>query len=176
MQTVSLLGIQSRCYKLGRRQSLHEFNTIHLIPPEEIRWMKQRILTSTLIALLAFLLIGRIVTADGARAIWAVNDGEKIEQDDLNAPQKRGNSVWDGKRIKLFGARNEIIAFQLIVEADASGIKQLSATLPEFKRKGSRHKILYSPPGTDPSQTVGRPIQLFSVNYLNVTRATGASW
>lgn len=138
--------------------------------------MKQRVLTSALIALLVFLNFGRNATADGARAIWAVNDGEKIEQDDLNASQKRGNSVWDGKRIKLFGARNEVIAFQLIVEADASGIKQLSAALPELKRKGSQHKILYRPPGTDPSQTVGRPIQLFSVNYLNVTRATGASW
>ncbi len=139
--------------------------------------MKQRVLTSALIALLALNAnVGRSATADGERAVWAVNDGEKIEQDDLNAPQKRGNSVWDGKQVKLFAARNEIIAFQLIVEAGASGVKQLSAALPELKRKSSQHKILYRPPGTDPSQTVGRPIQLFSVNYLNVTRPTGASW
>src|SRR5438128_2569559 len=74
-------------------------------------------------------------------AIWAVSDSEKIEQDDLNHPRKLSNSVWDGKRIKLFGARNEIIAFQVIVEASGAGIKQLSASLPELKLKGSKRTI-----------------------------------
>jgi hypothetical protein len=32
------------------------------------------------------------------------------------------NTAWDGHKIKIFGARNEIIAFQLIVEADKEGI------------------------------------------------------
>lgn len=45
--------------------------------------------------------------------MWAVGDGEKIERDDLNNPLKRGNSVWDRRQVKLFGTRNEIIAFQL---------------------------------------------------------------
>lgn len=118
----------------------------------------------------------RSITADHERAVWAVSDGEKIERDELNSPLKRDNSVWDGKRIKLFAARNEVIAFQLIVEAGASGIKQLYAALRELSLKGGKQKIIYRPPGSDPSQTVGRPIQLFSVNYLNVTRPTGASW
>src|ERR1700741_859678 len=56
--------------------------------------------------------------------IWAVNDGEKIERDDLNNPNKRANSAWDGRKVKIFGARNEIIAFQLIVEADQDGINR----------------------------------------------------
>src|SRR4030095_1345696 len=53
--------------------------------------------------------------AAAVRAIWAVNDGEKIERDDLNNPNKSANSAWDGKKIKIFGAHNEIVAFQLIV-------------------------------------------------------------
>lgn len=48
-----------------------------------------------------------------AQTMWAVGDGEKIERDDLNNPLKRGNSVWHGRQVKLFGTRNEIIAFQL---------------------------------------------------------------
>ena len=51
------------------------------------------------------------------RHVWAVNDGEKVERDDLDNPNKTANSAWDGHKIKIFGARNEIIAFQLIVEA-----------------------------------------------------------
>src|SRR5215813_13482852 len=125
---------------------------------------------------LALIFLNAGAVAQQARAIWAVSDGEKIERDELNSPYKRGNSVWDGKRVKLFGARNEAIAFQLIVEAGDSGVKQLSAALPELRLKDGRQKIVYRAPGADPSQTVGRPIQLFAVNYLNVTQATGASW
>jgi hypothetical protein len=58
--------------------------------------------------------------------IWAVNDGEKVERDDLGNGNESANSAWDGSKIKIFGARNEIIAFQLIVEAGQSSIKQLT--------------------------------------------------
>src|SRR5262245_52399536 len=86
-------------------------------------------------ACLAFSFLNASATAQTAYTIWAVSDGEKIERDELNSPHKRGNAVWDGKRVKLFGARNEVIAFQLIVEAGASGIRRLSAALPELSLK-----------------------------------------
>ena len=108
--------------------------------------------------------------------IWAVNDGKKIEKDDLNNPHKAANSVWDGRKIKLFGARNEIIAFQLIVEADRKGISALSVSLRDLTQRGGKAKIVYAPPAADPTQYVGRPIQLFSVNYMNVTAPTQADW
>src|SRR5580765_4768607 len=130
--------------------------------------MEPRILTIALAALL-------VLKADSPLTIWAVGDGEKIDRDELNSPYKRGNRVWDGTKIKLFGARNEIIAFQVIVEAGPSGIAQLSATLPQLISENGQ-KIVYRPPGRDSSESVGRPIQLFAVNYLNVMKATGASW
>src|SRR5262247_1806116 len=112
---------------------------------------------------LAFIFLNASATAQTAHVIWAVSDGEKIERDESNSPYKRGNSVWDGKRVKLFGARNEVIAFQLIVEAGASGVSRLSAALPELRLKGGLEKIVYHAPGADPSRTVGRPIELFAV-------------
>lgn len=108
--------------------------------------------------------------------IWAVNDGERIRRDDLNNPNKQGNSTWDGNKIKLFGGRNEIIAFQLIVESGEKGIHELSASLPELSQKGGKSKILYSPPDKDPTLYYGRPIQIFSENYVYVPSATNASW
>nr|MDQ3011949.1 hypothetical protein [Acidobacteriota bacterium] len=57
-----------------------------------------------------------------AQTVWAASDGEKIERDDLRSAIKRANSVWDGRVVKIFGARNEIIAFQLIVEANGPNI------------------------------------------------------
>jgi len=59
----------------------------------------------------------------------------------VNSPLKSRNAVWDGKRVRLFGARNEVIAFQLIVEAGSSGIKQLSAALPELQELDEARRL-----------------------------------
>ena len=110
----------------------------------------------------------------GVRSIWAVGDGEKIDETRLESPLAALNSVWDGKTVRLFAARNEIVAFQVIVVADAKGIGALSAALPRLQ--GTRETIVYAAPAADPTLSVGRPIQLFSVHYLNVTKATKADW
>ena len=108
--------------------------------------------------------------------VWAVTDGEKVEQDDLASPLRERNAAWDGQRVRLFGARNEVLAVQVIVEADARGIGALSASLPELRRRGSGERIVYAAPSPDPSESAGRPIQLFSVHYMNVTEPSRANW
>ncbi|HEY8227450.1 MAG TPA: glycoside hydrolase domain-containing protein [Pyrinomonadaceae bacterium] len=115
-------------------------------------------------------------TKGSVRTVWAVNDGEKIERNDLNNPNKRGNSAWNGQKIKIFGARNEIIAFQLIVEADQAGIDRLKVTLPQLAQKGVKTRIVYAAPALDPTNYVGRPIEIFSVNYMNVEVPSHAEW
>ena len=81
-----------------------------------------------ILSILFVLIVGpRIAPAESAvRAIWAVNDGEKVERDDRAHPARAGNSAWDRRRVRLFGARNEIVAVQVIVEADAKGHRRLS--------------------------------------------------
>jgi hypothetical protein len=115
-----------------------------------------------------------VPAAAGVRAVWAVNDGERVDQDDLADPARSSNSAWDGHRVRLFGARNEIVAFQVIVEADPAGLAAVSVALPELRHGESR--IAHRPPASDPSLSVGRDIQLFSLHYLDVTRETKASW
>jgi hypothetical protein len=110
----------------------------------------------------------------GVRRIWAVNDGEKIERDATNHPASARNSVWDGRTIHLFGGRNEIVAFQVIVEADARGIDALSLRLPALA--SARDRIAYQAPAADPTDFVGRPIQIFSEHYMLVTTPSNASW
>jgi hypothetical protein len=130
--------------------------------------------------LLSAALLSCVLLRAGALAsvagVWAVNDGEKVERDDLNNPNGRGNSAWDGRTVRIFGARNEVIAFQVIVEAGREGIKSLTARLPELRLRGGGARIAYAPPAADPTEYVGRPIQVFSVNYMNVTEPTHASW
>jgi Domain of unknown function (DUF4091) len=112
----------------------------------------------------------------GVARLWAVGDGDKVERDDLASPLAARNSAWDGTRIRIFGARNEVIAFQVVVESDARGIRALSAALPELRQRGGSGRIAYAPPGADPSASVGRPLQLFGVHYMNVTETTHAEW
>jgi hypothetical protein len=110
----------------------------------------------------------------GVRRVWAVGDGEKIERDATNHPASARNSVWDGRAIHLFGARNEIIAFQVIVEADAQGIRALSISMPELVSAADR--ISYKAPSADPTDYVDRPIQIFTEHYMLVTAPSHASW
>src|SRR6185369_13849137 len=129
---------------------------------------------SFVLSTLLLVLPGASFALGSVKTIWAVNDGEKVERDDLNNPNKRANSAWGGRKIKIFGARNEIIAFQLIVEADQAGINRLAVTLPQLKSGKSR--ITYTAPGSDPTNYAGRPIQIFSVNYMNVEMPSHAEW
>src|SRR5829696_6269845 len=124
---------------------------------------------------LACLFQGTALAGQPAR-VWAVNDGEKVERDDLTNRNRASNSAWDGRRIKIFGARNEVVAFQVVVEAGAAGIGELRVALPELKMRGGGGRIRYVPPAADPTDYAGRPVQLFSVNYMNVTETTRANW
>jgi hypothetical protein len=120
--------------------------------------------------------LGPALAQAGVTRVWAVSDGEKIEQDDVSSALRAGNSAWDGKTVHAFGARNEVIAFQVMVQSDARGIQSLTAALPELRQRGGKGRIAYAAPDADPSQTVGRPIEIFAVHYLNVTETTHASW
>jgi hypothetical protein len=124
------------------------------------------------------LLIGVLMVTTAAHAdvrrVWAVNDGEKIERDARDHEASTRNSVWDGRTVRLMAARNEIVAFQVIVEADQKGVKEVSLRLPVLVSGANR--IDYRPPAADPTDYVGRPIQIFAVNYMQVTTPSHASW
>jgi hypothetical protein len=110
----------------------------------------------------------------GVASVWAVSDGDKVARDDVASPLRAGNAAWDGHAVRLFGARNEVIAFQVVVEADDRGLDAVSVALPELRQGDVR--ITHAPPAEDPSLSVGRPIQLFSVNDMKVTQESHASW
>src|SRR4051812_18506781 len=72
--------------------------------------------------------------AAGVGAVWANEGGDKVTQDELRATTNAAgvvNSVWDGTRVKLFGAKNEVVNFNLILEAPsgASSVRVAFDTL-----------------------------------------------
>jgi hypothetical protein len=67
-------------------------------------------------------------------AVWAVNDGEKIYKTDLNNCKKKFNSVWDGRKAALFSGRNEVTAFQIIVENLSRDIHDMRVDMTPFRK------------------------------------------
>ncbi len=64
----------------------------------------------------------------GLGAVWANEGGDKVTQESLRATADADavrNSVWDGERIRLFAARNEIVSFNLVLEAPEKPAQQV---------------------------------------------------
>ncbi|NIM93165.1 MAG: DUF4091 domain-containing protein [Anaerolineales bacterium] len=121
----------------------------------------------------------RIAVGTGIARVWAVDDGEKVKQGDLNHPQASGenNVVWDGERIRIYGARNEVVAFQLILQAGSSGSEGVNIQISDL-RKGA-----YAIPGSesgplDPYDYRGRYVELFTEHYLQIDEPSrgGTAW
>ena len=106
----------------------------------------------------------------GIECVWAVDDCEKVRQEDLAhwAKSSPENEVWDGKRIHLFGGRNEIIAFQLIVQAKNGGASRVRVQLDSLT--SGRGVIKNVPRSANPFDFVGRRIEMFTESYVDVRK------
>jgi len=112
----------------------------------------------------------------GIANVWAVNDGEKVKRDDLANPEREKNSVWDGRRLAIFGARNEVVAFQLILQAGAGGAKDVDVMLSELVRKPGGERLAWKSETPDPTDTRDRQIERFTEHYLNIEKPSPPGW
>ncbi|MCA9670535.1 MAG: DUF4091 domain-containing protein [Myxococcales bacterium] len=122
-------------------------------------------------AALAMILAGGSARADIA-AVWALDDGTKIKADALSHALKARNGTFDGQTIKIFGARNETVAFQVIVEGGSAATSDVNVTLDAVGT--IKNGAVSNDPDT---YFVGRNIELFQQVYLNVRkRSKGLVW
>ena len=103
-------------------------------------------------------------------AVWA-NDGEdKVTQDELRATNGSvvANSLWNGQTIGLFGAKNEVINFNLILEAAATSATNVSVSLSNLIGPAGS-VIRYSPRSTSNLfNWTTTESELFYVRYLQI--------
>src|SRR5262245_50584000 len=111
----------------------------------------------------------------GVRTVWAIGDGDKVKRDAQGSGLTAPNAVWHDGGVHVFAARNEIVAFQVMVQADARGLSRLTARLPALTAAGGE-SIVYRAPPADPTDFVDRPIQLFVEHYMRVEKPSNASW
>jgi hypothetical protein len=113
----------------------------------------------------------------GIKRVWALDDGEKIKKEDVNNPlaSDPDNLVWKNNKINLFGARNEIIAFQIIIQAEKGGVEAVNVTVSDLKNGGYLIKGSSGGPA-DPFNYQEKNIELFTEHYLNITKRTPPFW
>ncbi|MFL6449729.1 MAG: glycoside hydrolase domain-containing protein [Bryobacteraceae bacterium] len=118
-------------------------------------------------------------TADSAptniSGVWANEGGDKVAQDELRATKhvenKTGtilNRAWDGTRIKLSGAENEVVSFNLVLEA--ANAPAAKVTVEFDKLSGPNGALIQSRPtsGNGVFSWVNRPIELFYARYQKI--------
>lgn len=126
----------------------------------------------TLLALALAIALPRVAT--GAPLVWAIDDGEKIKQDAPPEALARGagNPVWSpGQPIRLFAMKNETVAFQIVVAADASPLAGVTVELESLATESTA--IANAPGAVDPTRYVGRPIERFVEHFFDVPRPSG---
>jgi hypothetical protein len=113
----------------------------------------------------------------GISRVWAIDDSEKIRQDDINNSLALdvNNAVWMNNTINIFGGRNEIVAFQLIIQADDAGANQVNVAVSDLLNGNSTIPGSAKGPA-DPFDYRGRNVELFTEHYLNIVKRTPPLW
>ena len=107
----------------------------------------------------------------GIAAFWANDGGDKVTRDECRAsdnPQAVHNRVWDGSQIKIFGARNEVVSFNLILEAGTGGANQVSVSFDALTGPGGAVITSLPASGDGVFNWVERNIELFYIRFLQI--------
>ncbi|HNR40613.1 MAG TPA: DUF4091 domain-containing protein [Bacteroidales bacterium] len=129
------------------------------------------------VQILLILLVSSCSPDPGIKRIWAVDDGEKIKKEDISNPisSEPANATWKNNTISLFAARNEIIAFQLIIQAGKAGAKQVNVSISDLKNGSSVIPGSDASP-SDPFDYRGKYVELFTEHYLNMIKRSPPLW
>jgi len=103
--------------------------------------------------------------------VWANEGSDKVTRDELRAtsdPNAVPNSVWDGTTISLFGAHNEVVAFNLVLEAPTTDATDVNVSLISLTGPSGASITTTSASGDGIFNYVDRNIELFYVRYLEI--------
>lgn len=144
--------------------------------------MKKSMSFSTVIAVFGLLALSPMTSAfadpaaaprSNIAAVWANDGNDKVMQHERRAAvnaRSVQNSHWTGTEVKLFGAKNEVVSFNLIVEAEAArAAKNVSVAFSRLDGPGG--SSIVTQPASDKEglfDWTKRPIELFFVRYLKI--------
>ena len=114
-----------------------------------------------------------LTAAGPVTAVWANTGEDKVTRDELRTLTGHRpvlNRSWDGRSVRLFGAKNEVVAFNVVLEAGSNrAAKQVSV---QFDRlTGPNGFSIRSLPAANQEgifDWTQRDIELFYVKYLQI--------
>lgn len=115
----------------------------------------------------------------GVEAIWANDGGDKVlkhERRALDGASSVSNRVWQNKEIHLFGARNEVVQFNVILEAGDAGAENVSVALKRLEGPSGRVISRENASVDNLYDWTVRPIELFYVRYLQIKGLSALSY
>lgn len=118
-------------------------------------------------AILTGLMLLKVSSAWG-QSVWVMDDGERIRQDDTTSRFKQGvdNPVWSPTQpVRLIGMRDEVVAFQVVIEAGPSNLKGVRVELDALYGPDA-NLITNSSAPYDPTSFQGRWIERFVEHYF----------
>jgi hypothetical protein len=113
----------------------------------------------------------RFLTGNGPiSAVWANTGEDKVTREELRARKNTvvPNSAWTGTQVSIFGAKNEVVAFNLVLEAATTAATDVTVEFDTLTGPGGA-KIESVP--TDKNGVYNwlkRDIELFQVRYLQI--------
>jgi hypothetical protein len=113
---------------------------------------------------------GRRDAATAITAVWA-NDGEdKVTRDELRASRGQSvtNSLWNGTAITLFGAKNEVININLILEAATRSATNVSVTMSNLSGPNGSVIRYAARPTSNLFDWTSTESELFYIRYLQM--------
>ena len=125
---------------------------------------------ASLVFFIVLMLTGSPAKAQVSVVAWANTGEDKVTNDELRLSRSGAdvtNSAWDGESINLFGGRNEVVNFNVVLEAP-SGATNVSVSFDLLE--GLPGSAISSRPtsGNGVFNYVGRNIELFFVRYLQI--------
>lgn len=129
-----------------------------------------RLVVVLAIALMQISFVNVVSGQTGIAAIWANDGRDKVTRDDLRVSRDNknvANSVWDGTTIKIFGGLNEVVDFNLILEAP-NGANNVSVSFTSLTGPNGNQISSIPASGNQVFSFVDRNIELFYVRYLQI--------
>lgn len=110
--------------------------------------------------------------------------GDKVTRDELRASKNVENltgtiknRAWDGASITLSGARNEVISFNMVLEAANSAAAGVAVSFDKLTGpNGATIATAQKASGNGVFNWVNRPIELFYMRYLQIKGMSGFGW
>ena len=109
--------------------------------------------------------------AGSLAAVWANDGGDKVTRDELRASRGRTpprNRLWDGRTVRLVAARNEVVAFNLVLEAPTARARRVAVSFDRLTGPGGAVIRGRGAAGDGVFDYTGRDIELFYVRYLQI--------